>query len=251
MRTQQIKSIITALCFGMSLSAVSSGVLAEDFRLHGAATLGKTIVLPNQAAIEAKSGVKLSVLINGSGNGLKDLVAGKADMSMIAAPIEAEAKVINASTPGALDVSALQVKQVGTAKVHVIVNPANTVKLTAAQAKDIISGKITNWKDVGGADGAILVVAEGPGQGTRAVVESVFLKGDIAKNARTVTTLAQVADVVKQVPSAIGYGNSSSITPAVSQVGGIDILQPLSLVTKGAPSATAAKVISAIMAHAK
>lgn len=251
MLKKQIRSIIAMLCIGMSLTAVSSGVLAEDFRLHGAATLGKNIVLPNQADIEAKSGVKLSILINGSGNGLKDLAAGKADMAMIAAPIDAEARIINAATPGALDVSGMQVKQVGSAKVNVIVNPANTVKLTAAQAKDVFSGKVTNWKDVGGADGPILVVAEVPGQGTRAVLESVFLKGAIATSARTVTTLAQVADVVKQVPGAIGYGNSSSITPAVSVVAGIEIPQPLSLVTKGAPNATAAKVISAISTHAK
>jgi hypothetical protein len=62
----------------------------------GAATLAKNIVQPNQAAIESKAGLKLSVLVNGSGNGLMDLVAGKADMAMIAAPIEAEAKIINA-----------------------------------------------------------------------------------------------------------------------------------------------------------
>lgn len=247
----RIKSIVTILCFGMSLTAVSAGARAEDFRLHGAATVAKNIVLPNQAAIEAKSGAKLSVLVNGSGNGLLDLAAGKADMAMIAAPIEAEAKIINAKTPGALDVSAMQVKQIGAAKINLIVNPANAAKLTAAQAKDILSGKITNWKDVGGADGAILVVAEVPGQGTRTVVESVFLKGDLPATARTVTTLAQVADVVKQVPAAIGYGNASSITPAVSMVAGVDIPQPLALVTKGAPNATAAKVISAIAAHAK
>ena len=63
--------------------------------------------------------------------------------------------------------------------------------------------------------------------------------------------LTQVSDVVKQVPGAIGYGNTSSITPAVSIVAGVDIPQPLALVTKGAPNATAAKVISAIAAHAK
>ncbi|HOG50179.1 MAG TPA: substrate-binding domain-containing protein [Lentisphaeria bacterium] len=247
----QIKSVVSALCVALSVAVLSPGAKADDFRLHGAATLAKNIVQPNQAAIESKAGLKLSVLVNGSGNGLMDLVAGKADMAMIAAPIEAEAKIINTKAPGTLDVSTLRVKQVGAAKVQLIVHPANPVKLTAAQAKDIISGKITNWKDVGGADGAILVVAEAMGQGTRAVVETVFLKGSIAANARIVPTLVQVAEVVKQSPNAVGYGNSSSITPAVSTVSGIDIPQPLSLVTKGAPTPAAEKVISAIAAHAK
>lgn len=247
----RIKSIVSCACLGAAIAVAPAAVLAQEFRLHGAATLGKNIVVPNQASIEAQSGVKLSIQINGSGNGLKDLAAGRADMAMIAAPIEAEAKIINAATPGALDVAGMQVKQVGSAKVNVIVNPANPVKLSAAQAKDMLAGRITNWKDVGGADGAILVVAEAPGQGTRAVVETLFLKAAIAGGARTVPTLAQVAEVVKQVPGAIGYGNSSSITAAVSTVPGIEIPQPLSLVTKGAPSPTAEKVIRAVIAHAK
>jgi phosphate transport system substrate-binding protein len=208
-------------------------------------------VIPNQASIEGKSGVKLSVLINGSGNGLLDLAAGKADMAMIAAPLDVEAKIINAKTPGAIDAAALSAKQVGSAKINLIVHPSNTVKLTPAQAKDVLGGKIANWKDVGGPDSPILVVFEAPGQGTRANVESAFLQGAPSDKARIVPTLANVADVVRQSPGAIGYGNSSSITPAVQVVPGIEIAQPLSLVTKGAPDATAAKVIAAVSGHAK
>jgi len=96
----QIKSVVSALCVALSVAVLSPGAKADDFRLHGAATLAKNIVQPNQAAIESKAGLKLSVLVNGSGNGLMDLVAGKADMAMIAAPIEAEAKIINTKAPG-------------------------------------------------------------------------------------------------------------------------------------------------------
>jgi phosphate transport system substrate-binding protein len=244
-------SIAFALLVTIFLFAFSLNVFADDFKLSGAATVAKGIVLPNQAAIEAKSGVKLAVLVNGSGNGLVDVATGKSDMAMISAPIEAEAKLVNAKTPGALDITGLKVKAIGSAKIHVIVNPANTAKLTAAQAKDIFSGKVKNWKEVGGSDAAILVAAEAVGNGTRTVVESVFLKGEVAASARIMTTLQQVADVVKQAPNAIGYGNASSITPAVTVVSGVDIAQPLALVTKGAPNATAAKVISAIAEFAK
>jgi phosphate transport system substrate-binding protein len=244
-------SIATALLVSISLTAFTLGASAEDFKLSGSATVAKGIVIPNQAAIEAKSGVKLAVMVNGSGNGLVDVASGKSDIAMISAPMEAEAKLVNAKTPGALDISGLKVKAIGSAKINVIVNPANTAKLTSAQVKDIFSGKLKNWKEVGGSDSAILVVAEAAGNGTRTVVESVFLKGEIAASARIMTTLQQAADVVKQAPNAIGYGNASSITPAVTVVSGVDIAQPLALVTKGAPSATAAKVISAIAEFAK
>ena len=61
--------------------------------------------LPNEEAIEAATGLSLNIVVNGSGNGLQDLAAGRADVAMISAPIHAEADIVNAADPGALDVS--------------------------------------------------------------------------------------------------------------------------------------------------
>jgi ABC-type phosphate transport system substrate-binding protein len=59
----------------------------------------------------------LTVVANGSGHGLTDLAEGKANIAMISAPLEEVAAKINEKTPGAIDVAAFQVVQVGEAKV--------------------------------------------------------------------------------------------------------------------------------------
>ena len=154
---------------------------------------------------------------------------------------------LNKAAPGSVSAEGIEVAPVGAISIKFIVNPANPVKsLTEAQLKDILTGKITSWKEVGGADQPIMVIAEAPGFGTRSNVVSTLLGGtEITDKARVVQALVQVAQVVGQAPNAIGYGNSASITGAVAVIPGTEVKQQLGLATKGAPSPEVKKLIEA------
>ncbi len=91
--------------------------------------------------------------------------------------------------------------------VTVILNPANGVKdLSAAQVQDIFAGKITNWKDVGGADAAITLYSRDEASGTREVFWGKMLKkGAIADNANIVASNGAMKVAVAQDANAIGY----------------------------------------------
>jgi phosphate transport system substrate-binding protein len=166
---------------------------------------------------------------------------------MVAAPLKATADAVNKLSPGSVSTDGLQFAQLGAVSIKFFVNPKNPVKsLTASQVKDIFTGKITSWKDVGGPDQPIMVVAEQPGNGTRTNVIAGLLDGtDITGQARVMQALVQVAQVVGQAPNAIGYGNSASITNAVAVISGVEVKQAIGLATKGAPSADAQKLIAA------
>ncbi len=91
--------------------------------------------------------------------------------------------------------------------VTVVLNPANGVKdLSAAQVQDIFAGKITNWKDVGGADAAITLYSRDEASGTREVFWGKMLKkGAIADNANIVASNGAMKVAVAQDANAIGY----------------------------------------------
>jgi len=243
-----VRFAVIATLVALSLSTFVGSVQAADLRVSGAATVGRGIIIPNQAAIEQETGLKLIMTVNGDGNGLKDLYAGRADVAMIAAPMKVSEDTLNRVTPDSLSIADFQLAAVGMASIHFVVNPANPVKsLTDVQVHDIFTGKITSWKDVGGVDAPIVVVAEVPGLGTRTNVEATFLGGEpITPGARTMQALVQVVQVVSQVPTAISYGNSASITAGVFVLPGIEIQQALGLATKGPPSADALKLIAAV-----
>jgi len=236
---------VAALTLCVNVTAFAVG----ELRVSGAAAVAGNIVMPNKAAIETESGLTLNVTANGDGNGLMDLYSGKVDVAMIAAPMKITEAALNKAKPDSLSIAGFEVANVGTIGISFITNAANPVKsLTEAQLKDIFTGKITSWKDVGGADKPILVVAEAAGFGTRSNIVASFLGGaEITDKARIMQSLAQVGQVVGQAPDAIGYGNAASIKAAgaVAVVPGAEVKQALGLATKGAPSADAKKLIEA------
>jgi phosphate transport system substrate-binding protein len=230
------------------LAANMNSLAAAELKISGAPAVAIPVIAPNKAAIEKETGLTLNMTPNNEVNGLTDLNAGKVDIAMLAAPIKLTVAAMNKASPGAISEASFEVAPIGTLAIKFIVHPANPVKsLTDSQVKDIFTGKITSWKDVGGADQPILLVAEVPGFPARANVEAFYLGTEVSSKARLVQSVVQVAQIVAQAPNAIGYGNAASITSAVAVIPGTaEIKMPLALATKGAPSADAKKLIEAV-----
>lgn len=231
-----------------SLGIISSPGLAAEITLHGSTTVSANLIEPHKAEIESKSGHTLNVVANGSSNGIKGVSSGAAQIGMISAPMEDVVAKVNKKEPGAADASALQAVQVGEARVAFTVHSSNTVKeLTLEQVTNILNGTTKSWKDLGGADTPILVIAEVSGGGLRTIVEDELLgKTAISANKRELPNGTQIAKVVAQVPSAFGVMSAGLVDSTVVEVKtDKPIAQPLILVTKGAPSAEAQAVIDA------
>jgi phosphate transport system substrate-binding protein len=237
--------IVTAALAG--LVALGAPAFGNELKVSGSATVAGGIVNKNKAAIEQDTGLTISVTVNGDGNGLKDLYSGKSDVAMVAAPIKLTEEVLNKAAPGSLDVAGFEVTPVGNDSLHFIVHPTNPVKtLSEGQLKDIFTGKITSWKDVGGDDKPILVVSVALGLGQRSNLVANLLGGvDVTEKARSMQGLVQVVQVVAQAPNAIGYATGATLTNAVVVIPGVEVKQVLGLVTKGAPSPEAKKFIAA------
>jgi phosphate transport system substrate-binding protein len=226
---------------------------AETVTIHGSTTVSNAILVPHKADIEQASGETLDIVGNGSGRGLADLAAGKADIAMISAPLETEVAAANAKTPGSLALDKLVAHKIGEAQVAFLVHPSNPVKeLTLAQLTQILSGQVTNWKEVGGSDQPVMVVAAGPGDGVRTVVEKQLLDGaSIHAQIREMTNAPQIAQVAAQLPQALGVTSATSLRSGVTVLKTDHAIgQPLMLVTTTSASPQAAKVIAAATAAA-
>ena len=93
-----------------------------------------------------------------------------------------------------------------------VVNEDNPVdSITVEQARDIYSGKITNWKELGGEDRAITALQRNKGAGSQTLMEKLVMQGTPMMEAPTeyiVTTMGQLMEAVKSFdgsPGAIGY----------------------------------------------
>ncbi|MDX1486229.1 MAG: substrate-binding domain-containing protein, partial [Alphaproteobacteria bacterium] len=186
----------------MAAVAVSASAQAETISIHGSTTVFANVFKANKAKIEKAAGVTLKVVSNGSGRGLADLSAGKADMGMISSDLAATVAKANKKRPGSVNPAGLTAHKLGETRVAFIVHPSNGVKtLTMDQVKAILSGQAKNWKDVGGNDKPIVIISEPTGGGIRSMVEKeVLSKASVKGTLRQVPNGTQVPLVVSQLP---------------------------------------------------
>ncbi len=77
---------------------VTQAAWAGQVSLHGSTTVMNTIIGPNKTEIERQSGQQLELVGNGSQRGIADLVAGRAQIAMISAPLAQEVRKVNEKT---------------------------------------------------------------------------------------------------------------------------------------------------------
>lgn len=178
---------------------------------------GSTALLPlvKQAAADYQAknpNAKISVSGGGSRVGITQAAQKGADIG-------------NSDIP-APDQPSLVDHQVAVVGFAVIVNPASKVtKLTKAQVAQIFSGKVTNFKAVGGADQAITIINRPRSSGTRAVFVKTFMNGQQPiEGGSTQDSSGTVATMVSQTPSGISYVAKSYVkAPIVAvSIDGVD-----------------------------
>jgi phosphate transport system substrate-binding protein len=160
--------------------------------------------------------VRITVTGGGSGTGIAGLINGTVDIANASRRMKAEERDA-AQANGITPVEHVIARDA----IAVVVHPSNLVdRLTLQQLSDIFSGCITNWSEVGGEDGPIVLLSRESNSGTHVYfLEQVVRLGD--KDATTLfspDTLLMpssegISVEVRQNPNAIGYDGLGYVTP--------------------------------------
>jgi phosphate transport system substrate-binding protein len=234
------------------LALVVPHASAQSVRLHGSTSLAK-LVSDRQNALETQIGVKLEVVGNGAGRGLMDLAGGQADIALLAGSLAGVAQAMNAEKPGSVEVTGMTAVPLSAIKLLLVANSAAGVKsLTEAQARDLFSGKITNWKDVGGADVPVKVVLPFPGDGARVSLQEELLNGaSFPQGVILRNSSKDIAPVISQLPGALSCVSQQNASGLPTLSCDKDLTMPLLLVAKGEPAGDVKKTVDAIKAALK
>lgn len=170
--------------------------------VDGSTTVGPIAKAFAEYYMDQHPDVAISVSESGSGNGAKSLINGTcnvADMSRFMKASEFKAAVDKGIMPVA-HVVALD-------GLAVIVHPANPVKgLTLQQVRDIYTGKIKNWREVGGPNRSIVAISRDTNSGTYETFEMLAMKKQkMAGSTEYVGSNGQARARVQATPQAIGY----------------------------------------------
>jgi phosphate transport system substrate-binding protein len=138
--------------------------------------------------------------------------------------------------------------QVATDNIVFVVHASNPVSaLSKQQVKAILTGKVTNWKELKGPDLPIKVFAPAPGQAVRSAVEKSILEGAaFGSNTTDIRTALEQLRLTAANPGAIAPYSEAVVKENPDKlkiVQGAVIARPLGFVTIGAPTPSAQKTI--------
>ncbi|MGM9885689.1 MAG: phosphate ABC transporter substrate-binding protein PstS family protein [Lactococcus sp.] len=198
---KKILSTFAALTGLMFLSACGAG---DKQVTAGGSTALQPLV--EQASIDFMKQNPDDIIMvqgGGSGVGLAQVAAGSFQIG--SSDIFAEEKT-------GIDASKITDHKVAVVGFAPIVNENLKVSnLTDQQLTDIFTGKITNWKEVGGQDEKITVIGRTAGSGTRVNFDKYGLNGATEINGPTLDASGSVVQLVGQTPGAISYVSFSYI----------------------------------------
>lgn len=246
-----MKKIIVALGIMAAITAATSIVHAESITLVGGSTSIASVIGPVKAPFEKATGITLNATALGSKMALQKLDAGEAEVATAGHTFDELMAVIKKDKVTLRNpVDSLKSVQLAQPALYkVIVNPANPVtKLSKEQLEGIFSGKISNWKDVGGKDAPILCVVSNLSPGSNEVFAKTFLGGKkIAVDTLDASNASDLRQNIASNTDAIGYLPAALIDGSVKGVESVTMKsQPIILLTVGAPSAKVQKLIDFI-----
>ena len=199
-----------------STSAAASSTaaaLSGNVATGGSTSMKNVIAALTEGFAEVEPGVTVSYDPTGSGAGITGATDKTLDIGLSSRALKDDEKADVEGTTIALD------------GIAIIVNNASKVEnLTVDQLKQMFTGEITNWSEVGGDDGEIVLVGREAGSGTRDGFESIVDVKDSCKYAQELTATGAVISAVEANPLAIGYASLSAVGDTVKMVtvGGVE-----------------------------
>ncbi|WP_411348216.1 phosphate ABC transporter substrate-binding protein [Paenibacillus sp. WLX2291] len=218
--------LVLAAC-GSSNSGTTTGSGSTDAGSGESADLSGSILAVGSTALQPLvdqvaqkfmadskyANVAVQVQGGGSGTGLTQVSEGQATIGN--SDVFAEEKLDADKATGLVD------HQVAVVAMATVANKdANVTSLTKQQLVDIFTGKVTNWKDVGGADQKIVIINRPSSSGTRATFEKYALGQKTEDPAGSIQqdSSGTVKKLIAETPGAIGYLALSYLDDSVAEL---------------------------------
>lgn len=247
-----IPAVLLLICL------IATGARAGSLKVDGSTTVLPIAQKVAEAFMKEFPDVTISVSGGGSGNGIKALIDGLADIADSSRFIKDE-EVKLAVQKGAYPVPFAVAHDC----IVPVVNPANSLTdIKMDQLKDIYMGKIRNWKELGGPAGEIVVISRDTSSGTYEVWEEKVMKKErVFPGALLQASNGAIVQAVSKNKNAIGYVGIGYLDKSVKGLtvngvpgneettlnGRFPISRALYMFTRGWPTGDALKLINYVL----
>ncbi len=238
-----VLAVVVIFLLSLSISAY-----AQEVKVGAGAAPTENVLKPVKEHFEKATGIKLQIIASGPKIALQDLEKGTVDAAAAGLTFDDWMGLMKKEGAEVKDPASLQQVTIGKDKIIVLLHKDNPVsKLSKEQLKGIFTGKIANWKDVGGKDMPIIVVWGKLIPGTNSLFVKNMLDGESqTKDVLEATTAEDVRQNVASNPEAVGIGPAAVVDATVKSPETPEVARPIILLTKGKPSPNVQKLIDFI-----
>jgi len=209
MKIMKIKILILAVAMFGSAISFSQKV---NCKIKGSDTCLPLSQKEAEKFMKKSPGSTITVTGGGSGVGLAALISGTTDIAQSSRKMKMDERLKMQDAGKSFKETIIAYDAIS-----IVVNPANTVnKLTREQLEGIFTGKIKNWKEVGGADLAIVVYSRETSSGTYEFMkEKVLNNKNFLSTALMMPATGAIIQSISQTKGAIGYVGLAYINKSV------------------------------------
>jgi phosphate transport system substrate-binding protein len=245
MKRKGIIAFVVLCAVSLSLTTISR---AEEVIVGAGAAPTENVFAKIKDPMEKSIGLKLNLISSGPVQALKDLDQGKVQAASGGITFGDWMKMMEKEGSPVADPSVYKHRVIGKDIVKLMANKdVKIATLSRDQLKSIFTGKVTNWKEVGGPDLPIVIVLGSKIPGTQAVFQKQMMDDEpYAQKTMEATTAADVKEKVQGTPGAVGLGPISLVDDTISSPEIPEVGRPITLITRGEPSAEVAKLIEYI-----
>lgn len=243
-----MKSLFIYLAVFSIMLGIQQVVSADEIKIGGGGAALDGVIKPVKEPFEKTTGITIKLNYSNDILSYKNLLANTVDASTFGGSFEDFIKLIQKNNVAFSQPSDYTVTQIGKARIHTVTHKSNPIKsLTKEQLKGIFTGKITNWKEVGGSDAPILVVLSLTNTATNNAFQKAVQDGaPLLTEFIDANSFKDITFKVASNPEAIAFGPLSLLDGTVKDIETPGFFRPINLLTKGKPSAPINKLIDFI-----
>ncbi len=207
------RKLLIALCI---FTGINSGINAQTkITIKGSDTCLPLVQKEAEKFMKSNKGQTITVIGGGSGVGIAALMDGTTDIAMSSRALKMDEKLKMQEAGKALKTAIIAYDALS-----VIINPANKVdNLTREQLDGIFTGKIKNWKEVGGEDMKIIVYSRETSSGTYEFFkEKVLMNKNYASDALMMPATGAIIQSISQTKGAVGYVGLAYVDASVKEI---------------------------------
>jgi phosphate transport system substrate-binding protein len=211
-RTKKFKNMKRII---ISIIALAFAINGQAQRIKGSDTMLPLSQKEAETFMKNNTNARVTVTGGGSGVGIAALIDGTTDIAQSSRQIKMDEKI-------KLQEAGITYKEVVAAwdALAVVVNPNNSVsQLTREQIEGIFTGKIKNWKEVGGEDLKIIVYSRESSSGTYEFFKANVMKNkNFANDVLSMPATGAIIQSVSQTKGAIGYVGLAYVSKDVKDI---------------------------------